>query len=55
MVAIMTTAIYTRDKGHTNDNQLLELRTFAERLGYSIYKEYCDQDSGDTADRAQFQ
>jgi DNA invertase Pin-like site-specific DNA recombinase len=55
----MTAAIYarvsTRDKGQTNDNQLLELRAFAERLGYSIYKEYCDQDSGGTADRAQFQ
>jgi DNA invertase Pin-like site-specific DNA recombinase len=36
----MTTAIYarvsTRDKGQTNDNQLLELRTFAQRLGYPI-------------------
>ena len=55
----MTAAIYarvsTRDKGQTNDNQLRELRAFAERLGYTIYKEYCDQESGGTADRAQFQ
>ena len=51
----MTAAIYTRDKGQTNDNQLHELRAFAERLGYTIYKEYCDQESGGTADRAQFQ
>jgi DNA invertase Pin-like site-specific DNA recombinase len=55
----MTAAIYarvsTRDKGQTNDNQLLELRAFAERLGYSIYREYCDQESGSTAERPQFQ
>ena len=55
----MLTAIYarvsTRDKGQTNDNQLLELRAFAERLGYSIYREYRDQESGGTAERPQFQ
>ena len=53
------TAIYarvsTRDKGQTNDNQLLELRAFAERLGYSVYQEYCDHESGGTAERPQFQ
>ena len=55
----MTAAIYarvpTRDKGQTNDNQLLELRAFVERLGYPIYREYCDQESGGTAERPQFQ
>lgn len=55
----MTAAIYarvsTRDKGQTNDNQLLELRAFAERLGYLIYQEYCDQEGGGTAERPQFQ
>lgn len=47
--------VSTRDKGQTNDNQLLELRDFAERLGYTIYQEYCDQESGGTAERPQFQ
>jgi DNA invertase Pin-like site-specific DNA recombinase len=55
----MLTAIYarvsTRDKGQTNDNQLLELRAFAERLGYAVYREYCDQESGATSERPQFQ
>ena len=55
----MTAAIYarvsTRDKGQTNENQLLELRAFAERLGYTLYREYCDQESGGTAERPQFQ
>ena len=56
----MTTAatyvrVSTRDKGQTNDNQLLELRAFAERLGYTIYQGYCDQESGGTAERPRFQ
>ncbi|MFC6225629.1 recombinase family protein [Hymenobacter artigasi] len=54
-----TAAIYarvsTRDKGQTNDNQLLELWAFAERLGYPIYQEYCDRESGSTAERPAFQ
>ena len=55
----MNAAIYARvstmDKGQTNENQLRELRAFAERLGYTIYKDYCDQDSGGSAERPQFQ
>jgi DNA invertase Pin-like site-specific DNA recombinase len=50
----MNAAIYarvsTKDKGQTNDNQLHELRAFAERLGYTIYQEYCDQESGGSAE-----
>ena len=55
----MTAALYarvsTRDKGQTTENQLRELRAFAERLGYHIYQEYCDQESGGTAERPHFQ
>lgn len=47
--------VSTRDKGQSNDNQLLELRAFAERLDYTLYREYCDQESGGTAERPQFQ
>jgi DNA invertase Pin-like site-specific DNA recombinase len=54
----LKTAIYarvsTKDKGQTNENQLRELRAFAERLGYSVYKEYCDQESGGSAERPEF-
>lgn len=54
-----TAAIYarvsTKEKGQFNENQLLKLRAFAERLGYTIHKEYCDQESGGTAERPQFQ
>ncbi|MVN77757.1 resolvase [Hymenobacter sp. HMF4947] len=55
----MRVALYarvsTKDKGQTNENQLRELRAFAQRLGYSLYKEYCDQESGGSAERPQFQ
>jgi DNA invertase Pin-like site-specific DNA recombinase len=55
----MKVAIYarvsTRDKGQDNENQLRELRTFAERSGFSIFKEYTDQDSGGNSNRPQFQ
>lgn len=55
----MTAAIYarvsTKDKGQTNENQLRELRSFAERLDYTLYKEYCDQESGGNAERPEFQ
>jgi DNA invertase Pin-like site-specific DNA recombinase len=55
----MTAALYarvsTKDKGQTNENQLRELRAFAERLGYTLYKEYCDQESEGSAERPEFQ
>jgi DNA invertase Pin-like site-specific DNA recombinase len=47
--------VSTKDKGQTNENQLRELRAFAERLGYIIHKEYCDQESGGSAERPEFQ
>ena len=55
MHAAIYARVSTRDKGQTNDNQLLELRGFAKRLGYSVYKKYCDHESGGTAERPQFQ
>ena len=30
--------VSTRDEGQTNDNQLLELRAFAQWLGYAVYR-----------------
>lgn len=54
----MRAAIYarvsTRDKGQDNENQLLELRAFAERKGYTLYKEYLDEESGGKASRKHF-
>ena len=44
MGAAIYARVSTRDKGQDNENQLRELRAFAERLGYTVYKEYTDQD-----------
>jgi DNA invertase Pin-like site-specific DNA recombinase len=53
----MRVAIYarvsTKDKGQDTENQLHQLREFAERHG-SIYKVYTDQESGGKADRTEF-
>src|ERR1700747_1351805 len=55
----MNCAIYarvsTRDKGQDFTNQLLALREFAAKQGWSIYREYVDQVTGSTDERPQFQ
>jgi DNA invertase Pin-like site-specific DNA recombinase len=54
----MRVAIYarvsTKDKGQSTDNQLPDLRRYAEVLGYTLYKEYAEEESGGTANRTQF-
>ena len=53
----MRVAIYARvstnDKGQDPENQLHQLRDFAEKHG-TIYKVYTEEVSGGKADRAQF-
>jgi DNA invertase Pin-like site-specific DNA recombinase len=55
----MNCAIYarvsTRDKGQDFTNQLLALREFAAKQGWTIVNEYIDQQSAKHDDRAQFQ
>lgn len=55
----MRTAIYARvskdDGSQTTENQLLELRRFADSQSWTIYKEFIDHESGAKADREQFQ
>jgi DNA invertase Pin-like site-specific DNA recombinase len=54
----MNCAIYarvsTRDKGQDFTNQLIALREFAAKQGWSVCQEYTDQITGSTDDRAQF-
>jgi DNA invertase Pin-like site-specific DNA recombinase len=45
--------VSTKDKGQDTENQLDQLRAFAERHG-SIYQVYTDQESGGKADRSAF-
>ncbi|TDN37227.1 resolvase [Hymenobacter sp. UV11] len=53
----MRVAIYarvsTKDKGQDTENQLHQLRAFAEQHG-TIYKVFTDQESGGKADRTEF-
>jgi DNA invertase Pin-like site-specific DNA recombinase len=54
-----TCAIYarvsTRDRGQETENQLVQLREFATKCGWTVYREFVDHESGSTADREQFQ
>jgi DNA invertase Pin-like site-specific DNA recombinase len=53
----MKVAIYarvsTKDKGQDTENQLHQLRAFAEQHG-TIYRVYTEQESGGKADRTEF-
>lgn len=49
MSATIYARISTKDRGQPNDNQLRELRAFAERLGYAIYREFGGKESGGSA------
>jgi DNA invertase Pin-like site-specific DNA recombinase len=55
----MKIAIYarvsTRDKGQDTENQLVQLREFAAKQGWTVFREYVDHESGGKSDRAQFQ
>jgi DNA invertase Pin-like site-specific DNA recombinase len=55
MVVALYARVSTKDKGQPNENQLQELRTLSQRLGYTLYQEYCDQESGGTSEQPQFQ
>src|ERR1700686_4710560 len=46
--------VSTRDKQEV-ENQLVQLREFAAKQGWTIYREYVDRETGSTSDRAEFQ
>jgi len=58
-VTIMKTAIYarvsTKDGRQDTDNQLRQLRQFAETQNWTVVHEYVDRASGKRGDREQFQ
>src|SRR5579864_681588 len=47
--------VSTKDKGQDFENQLLQLRQFAERMGWRIVAEYCDRKSAKNTERVEFQ
>jgi len=54
----MRIAIYgrvsTKDRGQEVENQLVQLREFAVKQGWTITREYIDHESGSRADRPEF-
>ena len=55
--APVRTAIYARvstDKGQDTENQLVQLREYCTRQGWTITNEYVDQASGKTSERDAF-
>jgi DNA invertase Pin-like site-specific DNA recombinase len=47
--------VSTKDKGQEVENQLVQLRDFASRNGWTIVREYIDHESGKGSDREQFE
>jgi DNA invertase Pin-like site-specific DNA recombinase len=54
----MRIAIYgrvsTKDRGQEVENQLMALREFAAKQGWTVTREYIDHESGSRADRPEF-
>jgi DNA invertase Pin-like site-specific DNA recombinase len=53
----MKIAIYARvsTEKQDNENQLVQLREFAAKQGWTVFGEYVDRESGAKSDRAEFQ
>lgn len=54
----MKVAIYarvsTKDKGQSVENQVPDLKRYAEALGHTIYKVYIEEESAGTGNRSEF-
>ena len=55
MRAALYARVSTKDKGQDSENQLRQLRAFAQSQGWTIIAEYVDQATGKRADRPKFQ
>jgi DNA invertase Pin-like site-specific DNA recombinase len=53
MKAAIYARVSTRDKQET-ENQLLQLRTYCDKQGFEVHREYVDYESGGNPDRPQF-
>jgi DNA invertase Pin-like site-specific DNA recombinase len=55
MIVALYARVSTKDKGQSTENQVPELRRFAQAHGYTIYQEYVEEESGGTGQRPAFQ
>lgn len=54
MKAALYVRVSTKNHGQDVTNQLLQLRDYAQKAGITIYKEYADNESGDSDKRKGF-
>lgn len=54
MIAAIYARVSTDDKDQDTDNQLIQLREYCARQGWTVHKEYCDHETGKHADREAF-
>jgi DNA invertase Pin-like site-specific DNA recombinase len=47
--------VSTKDRGQEVENQLVQLREFAAKSGWTVYREYVDHETGSKSERAEFQ
>ena len=47
--------VSTKDKGQDTENQLVQLREFAAKQGWTIFREYVDRETGSKSEREEFQ
>jgi DNA invertase Pin-like site-specific DNA recombinase len=47
--------VSTKDRGQDTENQLAQLRAFADTQGWTVVHEYVDRATGKHSDREQFQ
>ena len=47
--------VSTKDRRQDNENQLVQLREFAAKQGWTVFREYIDQETGSKSDRVEFQ
>jgi DNA invertase Pin-like site-specific DNA recombinase len=55
MPVVVYGRVSTKDKGQDTENQLRELRVFAESSGWTIVREFIDHESAKSGDRDEFQ
>jgi DNA invertase Pin-like site-specific DNA recombinase len=55
VIAFVYARVSTKDKGQEVENQLIDMRKFAERQEWTLEHEYIDHETGSVSDREQFQ
>jgi DNA invertase Pin-like site-specific DNA recombinase len=55
MIVALYARVSTKDRGQDTENQLVQLREFAAKQGWTVGCEYVDRETGSNSDRVEFQ